>query len=107
RAVHRKYTIDSSFVTIGTNERAGQTNTVPAETKVLPRGLYITDLSGRFKPQPVARYIFQKRHDTYNAAMENLTYDRLYELNAFRSIKIAYEKADSARLNVHYELIPL
>src|SRR5690606_38093092 len=90
-AVHPEYTIDSSFVVIGgANGTVGE-RTRPSETTALPGGIYVTDLSGRFKPRPVTRYLFQKQGDRYNAIMENLTYDRLYELNAFRNIRIAYE----------------
>src|SRR5690606_19457390 len=35
-----------------------------------------------------------------------LSYDRLYEMNGFRSVKINYQKKDSAKLNVFYHLVP-
>src|SRR5690606_38803671 len=42
----------------------------------------------------------------YSLKNENLSYDRLYELNSFRNVKINYEKEEDSLLNVYYELIP-
>src|SRR5690606_37428252 len=64
------------------------------------------DYSHKFKPKSLSRYIFMKEGSRFNIDNENLTYDRLYELNTFKGIKIAYEKSDSTRLNAHYSLIP-
>lgn len=101
---HTKFTIDSSFITIR-HDRSALNETVP-DHETLPAGLHFEDHTTRFRPAPVARYLFQQRGDAYDMGMENLTYDRLYELNSFRSVKIEYRKSDSNRLNAYYELIP-
>lgn len=104
QAAHTKFTIDSSFVTIQ-HDRPELNRPLPEETR-LTGGLHFQDYTGRFRSVPIARYLFHRQGDTYNVDMENLTYDRLYELNGFRSVKISYDKRDSNRLNVHYELVP-
>jgi len=101
---HTRHTIDSSFVVVRHDRQA--LNLPTPEKKLLPGGIHFEDATGRFKPDPIARYLFHKQGDIYNVTMENLTYDRLYELNGFRSVKVTYTKPDSARLNMHYELIP-
>src|SRR5690606_19450977 len=101
---HTKFTIDTSFITIR-HDRAGLNHDVP-ERETLSGELYFEDYTTRFRPAPIARYLFQQQGDAYGMDMENLTYDRLYELNSFRSVKIEYSKSDTNRLNVHYELIP-
>lgn len=101
---HTVYRIDSSFVEIATS--ADSTIADPA-VDTLRRGMHYTDHSKKFRPQPIGRYIFLKKGNIYNIDSENLTYDRLYELNAFKSIKVNFEKSDSTRLNAFYELVPL
>lgn len=53
----------------------------------------LTDLSGHFRRNPIVRYDFLKPGDQYDLRNETLTYDRLYELNVFKNVKIDYLKA--------------
>lgn len=69
-------------------------------------GIYFSDPTGRFRIKPISRYMYLKSGQTYALDNENLSYDRLFEMNGFRSVKINYEKIDSNRLDVSYELIP-
>lgn len=101
---HTKFSIDSSSVVIR-HDRPDLNLRVPEET-VLDGQVTFRDYTGRFRPAPIARYLFQRRGNPFNADLENLTYDRLYELNGFRNVRINYEEADSNRLNVYYELVP-
>ncbi|WP_353195257.1 BamA/TamA family outer membrane protein [Parapedobacter defluvii] len=104
REVHTQFVVDSSFVTV--RHDRPELNLQSPETFNLTGGLYFEDYTGRFRPTPIARYLFHQQGDRYNVDKEDLTYDRLYELNGFRSVKITYDKPDTNRLNVHYELIP-
>ena len=104
QANHTKFTIDSSFLAIR-YDGANRNRPIPEETERAGQ-LAFKDYTGRFRAAPIARYLFHRQGDTYNANLENLTYDRLYELNGFRSVKIDYEKVDSNKLNVYYELVP-
>ncbi|WP_293915008.1 MULTISPECIES: BamA/TamA family outer membrane protein [unclassified Sphingobacterium] len=68
--------------------------------------IHFQDQTGNFRLKPIARYMFVRSGEKYDLSKENLSYDRLYEMNGFRSVKIQYEKVDSNKLNVSYELIP-
>lgn len=103
-ANHTEFNIDSSFVVIS-HDRPDLNQPV-ADKVVLDGQITFQDYTGRFRAAPIARYLFLRQGSTYNANLENLTYDRLYELNGFRNVKINYEKVDSNRLQVHYELVP-
>ncbi|WP_240768692.1 BamA/TamA family outer membrane protein [Olivibacter sp. XZL3] len=102
---HTVFKIDSSFVVIkNSNGELGDSE--PAKAK-LPNGLEVADYTHRFRPKPLARYIYPKKGDIFDIEKENLTYDRLYELNSFRGIRATYEKKDSTNLIVNYELTPM
>ena len=104
KSAHTVFKIDSSFVTIKNSEEGfGDSSAVKT---VLPGALIIQDYSDKFKPKPLVRYIYPKKGDLFDAERENLTYDRLYELNSFRAIRTTYKKKDSTSLTVNYELIP-
>lgn len=99
---HTLYYIDSSYVdVVPVTGRAAA-----GRRQALPGGIVFTDYTGRFRATPITRFLFQKRGNPYNLAEENLTYDRLYELNSFRSVKVSYAKVDSSRLAAYYELVP-
>src|SRR5690606_11009067 len=104
QANHTNFNIDSSFIVMR-HDQPDLNQRVPDEV-VLDGQIAFQDYTGRFKASPIARYLFHQKGDTYNASLENLTYDRLYELNSFRNVKINYEKIDSNRLNAYYELVP-
>ena len=55
-------------------------------------GLRYTDLSGKFRRTPITRYNFIRYGENYNIDNETLTYDRLYDLNIFKNVKIDYLK---------------
>jgi outer membrane protein insertion porin family len=57
------------------------------------RDIRFTDLSKHFRRNPIVRYDFLKPGDKYDLRNETLTYDRLYELNVFKNVKIDYLKA--------------
>lgn len=102
---HRVYHIDSSYVDVIPASSMKVRESEVRRTE-LPDGVVFNDYTGRFRATPITRYLFQKQGNPYNLREENLTYDRLYELNSFRSVKVSYTKVDSNRLNAHYELVP-
>ncbi|SDZ98504.1 translocation and assembly module lipoprotein TamL [Pedobacter hartonius] len=88
---HAKYKIGESNIVI-----APTTEGFPDSVKLNPRifrGIRYTDLSKRFRRNPVVRYDFIRQGETYDISKENLTYDRLYELNVFKNVKIEYVKS--------------
>ncbi|WP_160068142.1 translocation and assembly module lipoprotein TamL [Sphingobacterium bovisgrunnientis] len=83
----------------GNNSNAG----VIADTT---SGIEFLDYSTRYKLKPLSRYMYLREGERYSLENENLSYDRLYEMNGFRSVKINYEKEGDSLLNVNYELTP-
>ncbi|MBC7914498.1 MAG: BamA/TamA family outer membrane protein [Pyrinomonadaceae bacterium] len=66
------------------------------------------DYSKKFEPEAILRYNFLEKGDKYDIDRRNLTYDRLYNLNVFRSIKIDFYKTDdSTTLNANIDATPL
>ncbi|HEY0175581.1 MAG TPA: BamA/TamA family outer membrane protein [Pedobacter sp.] len=103
---HVQYMIGQSNIVI-----APTTEGFPDSIKLNPRtarGIRYTDLSGRFRRNPVVRYDFLKQGEIYDVDKENLTYDRLYELNVFKNVKVEYTKApdSSNRLQPLISLTP-
>ncbi len=64
------------------------------------------DNTGSFRLRPIARYMFIRPGQLYSLKNENLSYDRLYEMNGFRNVKINYTVIDTNLLDVTYELVP-
>ncbi|RZK86932.1 MAG: hypothetical protein EOO98_14910, partial [Pedobacter sp.] len=58
-------------------------------------GIVYTDFSGRYRRNPIVRYDFLKQNELYDIRNEQLTYDRMYELNIFKNVKIDYYRRDS------------
>ena len=57
------------------------------------RGVTFMDMSTRFRRNPIVRYDFLREGEIYDIRKEKLTYDRMYELNVFKNVKIDYVKA--------------
>lgn len=104
---HSVFTLDDSFITI--RNSSGRLDTVRADSSLVDSQFHFTDHSGRFKTNRLSKYMFMYKGDKYNIDRLNLTYDRLYDLNVFRNVKIDLVKtADSTnRLSPEVELVPL
>ncbi|MGY4384811.1 outer membrane protein insertion porin family [Pedobacter sp. UYP24] len=106
---HVKYSIGEANLVIAPNSDGfpNGRDTVVLENKVF-RGLRYTDFSGKFRRGPIARYNFLRDSSAYDIRNETLTYDRLYELNIFKNVKIDYTKAKDSSNKVLpvIELIP-
>ncbi|KIO76543.1 membrane protein [Pedobacter lusitanus] len=103
---HVQYMIGESNVIVAPSTE-GFTDSITLNPRIY-RGLRFTDMSKRFRRNPVVRYDFLKQGEVYDITKESLTYDRLYELNVFKNVKIEYVKPkDSANiLNPLIQLIP-
>ncbi|WP_461486257.1 BamA/TamA family outer membrane protein, partial [Pedobacter sp.] len=92
---HKKYRIGEINIVIAPNTD-GFTDSLKLNKQIF-NGVRFTDLSKKFRRNPIVRYNFIKQGDDYNITNETLTYDRLYELNLFKNVKIDYLKdKDSA-----------
>lgn len=103
---HVKFTIGESDVLIAPNSE-GFTDT-PRLNQNLVRGIRYTDLSKRFRRNPIVRYDFLRQGELYDIRKEELTRDRFYELNVFKNVKIDYLKAkdSSNKVDPVIQLIP-
>jgi len=106
KMAHKVYHLKNTNIDIrNSNIRFGR---IPPDSAMVDSQYYFRDYSHRFKFDKLTRYIFLNKGEKYSVANENLTYDRLYELNVFRNIKIEYEKdPDSIHLNSRMEITPL
>ena len=100
---HLVFYIDSSIVTI---QNSAESTLTSAKSTSLGENVKFIDYTNKFKGKRLSRFLFMKENSRYNINYENLTYDRLYQLNSFKSIKIEYKKTDSTHLNAYYNLIP-
>lgn len=103
KSLHQTFDLGNVYVNI---HHADQLSDI-GDTKLKnEQNIIFTDKTGMFKSKPISRYIFLREGDKYSLEAENRSYDRLYEMNGFRSVKINYEKVDSSKLDVYYNLIP-
>lgn len=104
---HQVYTLDNSFITI--RNSAGVLAGIAPDTVTVDSQYRVADFSRKFDARPISRYIYLKKGDIYNIDKEDLTFDRLYDLNVFRNVKIEFVKAaDSThRLFPRYDITPL
>jgi outer membrane protein insertion porin family len=90
---HAVYTIGQTNILIApSTDGFPQMDSLKLNPKIY-RDIRFTDLSGHFRRNPIVRYDFLKPGDRYDLRNETLTYDRLYELNVFKNVKIDYLKA--------------
>jgi len=107
RPAHQTYTIDNSLLTISTSN--GINTGLKADTVVVDSQFHFVDYSGKFDAKPISRYIYLKKNDLYNIDNEEVTYDRLYDFNVFRNLKIEYQKSSDStfKLLPNYSITPL
>ncbi|QNK61945.1 BamA/TamA family outer membrane protein [Pedobacter sp. PAMC26386] len=103
---HIQYMIGETNVIVAPSTE-GFTDSITLNPRIY-KGLRFTDMSKRFRRNPVVRYDFLKQGEVYDVTKESLTYDRLYELNVFKNVKIEYIKPkDSSNiLNPLIQLTP-
>lgn len=104
QTAYTKYLVDSTLVNIRYQDETRNLE-APKITKAT-NGIIFHDYTGKFRAQPLSRYFFQYPGDTYNLDKENLTFDRLFELNSFRTVNSDYTKVDSNKLALQYDLVP-
>lgn len=102
---HTVYTIDSVFVRVILPY--GQSSSrKPRWEEDTTLHMGYKDETGRFRLKPLSKYMYLRSGMRYDLKKENQSYDRLYEMNGFRSVKINFQQKDSSRLNTFYELTP-
>jgi len=101
--LHKKFKINSVKLNVQPyDNRPSSVNSYVDSTSKIS----FQDNSGSFRLKPIARYMFLRPGQLYSLEKENLSYDRLYEMNGFRNVKINYTQIDSNLLDVTYDLVP-
>jgi outer membrane protein insertion porin family len=106
KPAHVKYNIGEANVIIAP-DADGFPDTIVLNSRVF-KDIRYTDLSRKFRRNPIVRYNFLYAPNYYDVKNEQLTYDRMYELNVFKNVKIEYDKAQDSSNNVlpRIKLIP-
>ncbi|WP_110834379.1 translocation and assembly module lipoprotein TamL [Pedobacter nutrimenti] len=104
---HRQYTIGETNIFIAPDADGFTTDSLVRNPHIA-NGIRFTSYSKRFRRNPIVRYDFIKEGELYDNTKDQLTYDRLYQLNAFKNVKIDYLKAkdSSAKVEPIIRLIP-
>jgi len=104
---HKKYHIGETNIIIAPNADGFPSTEFPMNPRIF-RGVRFTDLSKKFRRNPITRYNFLREGEQYDVRNENITYDRLYELNVFKNVKIEYNKGkdSSDTVNPVIQLTP-
>jgi outer membrane protein insertion porin family len=108
RDAHAVFTIGKTNILIApSTDGFPQMDSLKLNPRIV-RDIRFTDLSKHFRRNPIVRYDFLKPGDKYDLRNETLTYDRLYELNVFKNVKIDYLKAKDSSNKVEpvIRLIP-
>ncbi|WP_410219624.1 BamA/TamA family outer membrane protein [Pedobacter sp.] len=87
---HKIYTIGETNIIIAPSYE-GFTDSIELNKRVF-RDIRFTDLSHKYRRNPIIRYNFIKPGEIYDIDKETLTYDRMYDLNVFKNVKIDYYK---------------
>lgn len=101
---HQIFHINKVYVRIRQQDEQSKVHTKTTVDTI--RRIQFEDQTGKFRLRPLARYMFLREGMAYSLHREELSYNRLFETNGFRSVKINYEKVDSTKLDIHYELLP-
>lgn len=103
---HLQYTLGETNIIIAPNSD-GFPDSLKMNERIFRKVRY-TDLSGKFRRNPIVRYNFLHPGEQFDIRNENVTYDRMYELNVFKNVKIEYNKpSDSSNtVNPVIQLIP-
>jgi outer membrane protein insertion porin family len=105
---HIQYNIGETNILIAPNADGFPDSGSMELNKRIYKGVRYTDLSKKFRRNPISRYNFLQEGERYDIRNENLTYDRMYELNVFKNVKIEYNRPKDSSLVVNpvIQLIP-
>ncbi|RZL32039.1 MAG: hypothetical protein EOP00_34430, partial [Pedobacter sp.] len=98
---HQQYYIGNTHMLIAPGPDGFPDSTRKLLSKDTLNGIIYTDLSKRYRRNPIVRYDFLKQGELYDIRNENLTYDRLYELNVFKNVRVEYFRRDSTSKKIN------
>ncbi|MET4083786.1 outer membrane protein insertion porin family [Pedobacter sp. UYP30] len=105
---HKTYTIGTTQVIVAPNPDGFPDSLRYKLSKDTINHIVFTDFAKRYRRNPIVRYEFLKYGDLYDIKKENLTYDRLYQLNIFKNVNVNFYRTDSTsnKLTPVIQLIP-
>ncbi len=89
-STHQKYYLDNTYIRIQPSSSVlagGQPDTMRVDSQYK-----FFDYSKFFKPKKIANYIFLDKGDQYNIDNVEVSTQRLFELNVFKSVSIDFRK---------------
>ena len=92
---HKTFEIGTTQVIVSPNADGFPDSVRYKLSKDTVNHIVFTDFAKRYRRNPIVRYSFLKYGDIYNIRNENITYDRLYQLNIFKNVNINFFRADS------------
>ncbi len=104
---HEIYKINKTFIRI--QPSSGILPTQRPDSVVIDSQYTFYDYSGFFKPQVISKYLFFRKDDVYNIDKADLTTQRLFDLNVFKSMKLDFVKTKDStnRLTGLIDILPL
>ena len=102
---HQQFTINDSYFDI----QSASVTQKKVDTTVVDSQYTFYDHSNYFKPKRIASYIYFKKGANYDLGKVELTNQRLYDLNVFKSVNISFKKTSDStnRLNAIVDIAPL
>lgn len=89
-STHQKYNIDNTYIRIQPSN--GIITGLKPDTFRIDSQYRFFDYSKFFKPNKIANYIFLEKDEEYNISNVDLTTQRLFELNVFKSVSVDFRK---------------
>ncbi len=102
---HKVYRLNNTSMRIrSSNDKMSGT----PDSTVIDSQFIFSDYSHRFDAPDIYRYNYLKKGEKYSIDKKNLTYDRLFDLNVFKTLKIDYVKtSDSVSLDASIDATPM
>ncbi len=100
---HQIYTLTNTLIRIQPSSGIITPDMVP-DTSVVDSQYKFYDYSGFFKPKKLTNYIYLKNGDTYNIANSELTTQRFFDMNAFKSVSVDFRTVGDT---VNHQLLGL
>ena len=86
---HQTYTLTNTLIRIQPSSGIITPEMVP-DTSVIDSQYKFYDYSKFFNPKKLTNYIYLKNGDTYNIANSELTTQRFFDMNAFKSVSVDF-----------------
>lgn len=103
---HQTYTLGNTYLRIQPSSGIIKED-MTRDTSVIDSQYRFYDYSRFFKPKKLVDYIYLNKGDTYNIDNSELTTQRFFDLNAFRSVSVDFVKAKDTTKNELVGLIDI